>query len=68
MRAPYQEARRIPHGIREQATTAVARGGYVVELLPHDEEPILLPPQPSYTEAAVAAQAWIDTNRPGHTL
>lgn len=68
MRAPYQEARRIPHGIREQATTAVARGGYVVELLPHEGEPILLPPQPSYSDAARAAQDWLDKNLPGHTL
>lgn len=68
MRGPYQEARRIPHAIREQATTAVARGGWVVELLPHDEEPILLPAKPTYSEALAAADAWIKINRPGHTL
>lgn len=67
MRGPYQEARRIPHRLRELAPNPEGLK-WQVELLPHDAEPIKCKAGATFTAAFENADEVLHSRFPGAKL
>lgn len=59
---------RIPHAIREVKDSPLAKGGWALELMPHDGPAVMAPTGADLAEAHKLAEQYVNENFAGRTL